>query len=137
MSIRTARLVLLCGFLAAPFLIASVVVQAHHAVAGVYDLNKEVVLEGKLKKLNFTNPHASIELSVPDKKIKGKVTDWKLTTASVQTLTREGINKSSMKPGEVLKVTILPAKNGSPTGFIRNLQLGDRSILLFFGNDQD
>ena len=130
MSIRTARLVLLCGFLAAPFLIASVVVQAHHAVAGVYDLNKEVVLEGKLKKLNFTNPHASIELSVPDKKIKGKVTDWKLTTASVQTLTREGINKSSMKPGEVLKVTILPAKNGSPTGFIRNLQLGDREIKL-------
>ena len=59
MSIRTARLVLLCGFLAAPFLIASVVVQAHHAVAGVYDLNKEVVLEGKLKKLNFTNPHAA------------------------------------------------------------------------------
>jgi len=111
--------------------------QAHHAVAGVYDLNKEIVLEGRLKKLNFTNPHASIELSVPDKKIKGKVTDWKLTTASVQILTREGINKSSMKAGEALKVTILPAKNGSPNGFIRNLQLGDRNILLFFGDGQD
>ena len=111
--------------------------QAHHAVAGVYDLNSEMVLEGRLKKLNFTNPHASIELSVPDKKIKGKVTDWKLTTASVQILTREGINKTSMKPGEALKVTILPAKNGSPTGFIRNVQLGDRTILLFFGDGQD
>ena len=137
MSIRTARRLVLCGLLIAPFLIAGVAVQAHHAVAGVYDLTKEVVLEGKLKKLNFTNPHASIELSVPDKKIKGKVTEWKLTTASVQTLTREGINKTSMKPGEVLKVTILPAKNGSPTGFIRNVQLGDRNILLFFGNGQD
>ena len=137
MSIRTARRLVLCGLLIAPFLIASVSVQAHHAVAGVYDLTKEVVLEGKLKKLNFTNPHASIELTVPDKKIKGKVTEWKLTTASVQTLTREGINKTSMKPGEVLKVTILPAKNGSPTGFIRNVQLGDRNILLFFGDGQD
>jgi hypothetical protein len=126
------RLVVLGGFL-----MVGGALQAHHAVAGVYDLNKEVVLEGRLKKLNFTNPHASIELSVPDKKIKGKVTDWKLTTASVQILTREGINKSSMKRGEVLKVTILPAKNGSPTGFIRNLQLGDRSILLFFGDGQD
>ena len=132
MSTRTARLFVLCGFL-----MAGVALHAHHAVAGVYDLNKEVVLEGRLKKLNFTNPHASIELSVPDKKIKGKVTDWKLTTASVQTLTREGINKTSIKPGEALKVTILPAKNGSPTGFIRNLQLGDRNILLFFGNGQD
>jgi DNA/RNA endonuclease YhcR with UshA esterase domain len=112
-----------------------VALQAHHAVAGVYDLNKEVVLEGRLKKLNFTNPHASIELSVPDK--DGKITDWILTTASTQTLTREGINKTSMKPGEVLKVTVLPARNGNPAGFIRNLQLGDRNILLYFGNGVD
>ena len=137
MTTRIGRLAVLSSFLMAAAMISAVAVQAHHAVAGVYDLNKEVVLEGRLKKLNFTNPHASIELSVPDKKVKGKVTDWKLTTASVQILTREGINKSSMKPGEALKVTILPAKNGSPNGFIRNLQLGDRNILLFFGDGQD
>jgi hypothetical protein len=136
MSSRTARLVL-CGFLMAGIGGSVVALQAHHAVAGVYDLNKEVVLEGRLKKLNFTNPHASIELSVPDKKVKGKVVDWVLTTASIQTLTREGINKTSMKPGEVLKVTILPARNGNPAGFIRNLQLGDRNILLFFGDGTD
>ena len=134
MTTRIARLVALCGF---GFLMAGVAVQAHHAVAGVYDLNKEIVLEGRLKKLNFTNPHASIDLEVPDKKVKGKITQWKLTTASVQTLTREGINKTSMKAGEVLKVTVLPAKNGSPSGFIRNLQLGDRNILLFFGDGTD
>ena len=113
------------------------VVQAHHAVAGVYDLNKEIVLEGRLKKLNFVNPHANIELSVPDKKIKGKVVDWILTTASVQTLTRQGVTKDAMKPGEPLKVTILPARNGNPAGFIRNLQLGDKNILLFFGDGTD
>ena len=137
MTSRIIRLVTLSGFVMATALLSVVGLQAHHAVAGVYDLNKEIVLEGRLKKLNFTNPHASIELSVPDKKVKGKIVDWKLTTASVQILTREGISKSSMKPGEALKVTILPAKNGSPTGFIRNLQLGDRNILLFFGDGQD
>jgi hypothetical protein len=137
MSRRTAGLAILSGFLMAAFVVNTVAVQAHHAVAGVYDLNKEVVLEGRLKKLNFTNPHASIDLEVPDKKVKGKVVEWKLTTASVQTLTREGINKSSMKAGEILKVTILPAKNGNPAGFIRNLQLGDRNILLFFGDGTD
>jgi hypothetical protein len=130
MSSRTARLLAMCGVLMFALVITGVSLQAHHAVAGIYDLNKEVVLEGRLKKLNFTNPHASIELSVPDK--DGKITDWVLTTASVQILTREGINKSSMKPGEALKVTILPARNGNPAGFIRNLQLGDRNILLFF-----
>jgi hypothetical protein len=119
------------------FVLAGAGVQAHHAVAGVYDLNKEIVLEGRLKKLNFVNPHANIELSVPDKKVKGKVVDWVLTTASVQTLTRQGVTKSAMKPGELLKVTILPARNGGPTGFIRNLQLGDKNILLFFGDGTD
>jgi hypothetical protein len=107
--------------------LASVVaVNAHHVVAGIYDLNKEVVLQGRLKKLNFTNPHASIELTVPE--AGGKVTDWVLTTASTQTLTRQGISKSAMKPGEILKVTILPARNGSPTGFIRSLALGDKEF---------
>ncbi len=128
MGTRTARPLVTFGFLLAGFVITGVALQAHHAVAGVYDLNKEVVLEGRLKKLNFRNPHPSIELSVPDK--DGKVTDWILTTASLQTLTAEGVNKTSMKPGEILKVTILPARNGSPNGFIRNLQLGDRNILL-------
>ena len=135
MTSRTARLLVMCGFLVVGLVMTGVALQAHHAVAGVYDLNKEVVLQGRLKKLNFTNPHASIELSVPDK--DGKVTDWILTTASIQTLTREGINKTSMKPGEILKVTILPARNGNPAGFIRNLQLGDRDIKLFFGNGID
>ena len=135
MTTRTARLpvlFVLCGLLMTG---AGVALQAHHAVAGVYDLNKEVVLQGVLKKLNFTNPHASIELTVanPD----GTFTDWVLTTASITTLTREGINKTSMKPGEKLKVTVLPAKNGHPAGFIRNLQLGDRNIKLFNGDGKD
>src|SRR2546426_1795200 len=130
MRMRAAGLVVLCGSL-----MAGAGLEAHHAVAGVYDLNKEVVLEGRLKKLNFTNPHASIELTVPNK--DGTFTEWKLTTASVTNLTREGINKDSMKPGEILKVTILPAKNGNPVGFIRSLQLGDRDIKLFFGDSRD
>ena len=135
MSTRVARLAVLCGSVMVGIVIAGGTLQAHHAVAGVYDLNKEMVLEGRLKKLNFTNPHASIELTVPNK--DGTFTDWILTTASVQTLTREGINKTSMKPGEILKVTVLPAVNGHPSGFIRNLTLGDREIKLFFGDGRD
>ena len=135
MKTRTAGLIVLCGFL-----MVGPGLKAHHAVAGVYDLNKEVVLEGRLKKLNFTNPHASIQLTVPNKKngkADGTFTDWVLTTASITTLTREGINKTSMKPGEILKVTVLPARNGNPAGFIRSLQLGDRDIRLFFGDSRD
>ena len=109
--------------------------QAHHAVAGVYDLNKEVVLQGELLKLNFTNPHSNIHLAVAN--ADGTTTEWVLTTASIQVLTRQGINKTSIKPGEILKITALPARNGNPAGFIRSLELGDREFKLFQGDGTD
>ena len=102
--------------------------QAHHAVASVYDLNKEVVLEGQLTKLNFVNPHPNLLVAVPN--ADGTVTQWTLTTASIQNLTRQGIDRTSIKPGESLKITILPARNGSPSGFVRRLDLGDKTFNL-------
>lgn len=122
MKTLTVALIVLSGFLT-----VSVGIEAHHAVAGVYDLNKEVVLQGRLKKLNFTNPHASIVLTVPNKGGKG-TTDWTLTTASITNLTRQGFKRTSIKPGDILKATILPARNGNPAGFIRSLDLGDQQF---------
>ena len=131
MTTRTVRLVALCGFL-----MAGVGVQAHHSLAGVYDLAHEVVLVGTLDKLNFTNPHSSIELNVQNK--DASITKWTLVTASNAVLTRQGVTKSSIKPGDVLKVTTLPAKNGNPLGFIKSLDLGDgKDIKLFFDNQQN
>jgi hypothetical protein len=98
--------------------------QGHHAVASVYDLNKEIVIEGQLTKLNFVNPHPSLLVAVPN--ADGTVTEWTLTTASVQNLIRQGLNKTSIKPGESLKITALPARNGNPAGFVRRLELGDK-----------
>src|SRR5688572_31648490 len=117
------RLVALSGLLA-----VGTELQAHHAVAGVYDLNKEITLEGQLTKLNFVNPHASMHVAVPN--ADGTVTEWILTTASIQTLTRQGLNKTSIKPGESLKIVALPARNGNPAGFIRRVDLGDKTFEL-------
>ena len=116
-------------------LVVGAPLQAHHAVAGVYDLNKEVILQGELLKLNFTNPHSNIHLAVAN--ADGTTTEWVLTTASIQVLTRQGINKTSIKPGEILKITALPARNGNPAGFIRSLELGDREYKLFQGDGTD
>ena len=127
MSKLVVRLVALSGFL-----MLGAEVQAHHAVASAYDLNKEVVLEGTLLKLNFTNPHSNIHLGVPNK--DGTTTEWVLTTASIQALTQRGFNKTSIKPGDALKVTILPARNGDPAGFIRKVELGDKEFKLFNDN---
>ncbi|HEX6999920.1 MAG TPA: DUF6152 family protein [Gammaproteobacteria bacterium] len=108
------------------FLMVAGGVQAHHAVASVYDLNKEIVLEGELTKLNFRNPHSNLILAVPNP--DGTTTEWVLTTASLQVLTRAGVSSQSIKPGQILKITALPARNGNPAGFIRRLELGDRKF---------
>lgn len=115
------RLVALGGLLT-----AGAGLQAHHAAASIYDLNKEVVLQGTLERLNFRNPHSNLILDVKNK--DGTVTKWTLTTAAIQVLTRAGVNRDSIKPGAALKVTILPARNGDPAGFVRRLELGDRKI---------
>ena len=130
MTTRTIRLVVLCGFL-----MAGVGLEAHHSLAGVYDLNKEMVLVGALTELRFTNPHSSIHLSVKNQ--DGSMTEWSLVTASNTVLTRQGVTKSSIKPGDILKITILPARNGNPLGFIKSLELGDKDIKLFFENGQN
>lgn len=117
------RSVALCGFLT-----VGAEAQAHHAAASTYDLNTEVVLEGQLTKLNFRNPHSNLLLEVTND--DGTTTEWVLTTPSIQMLTRAGVNRDSIKPGETLKITILPAKNGNPAGFIRRLELSDREINL-------
>jgi len=127
MSSRSVRLLVASGLLIAGVIVAGRPLQAHHAVAGVYDLNKEIVMEGKLKKLNFVNPHASIVLTVENKKTH-KLVDWTLTTASVTSLTLQGFGKSTIKPGDPLKVTILPAVNGNPAGYIRRISLGDKDF---------
>lgn len=116
-----ARLVALGGFL-----VVGAEPQAHHAVASVYDLNTEIVLQGRLQKLNFRNPHSNLILEVPNE--DGTITEWTLTTAATQVLTRAGVDRDSIKPGAILKITVLPARNGDPAGFIRRLELGDREF---------
>jgi hypothetical protein len=109
-------------------LLVGVQSQAHHAVAGVYDLNKEIVLQGELVEVNIRNPHSNLVLAVPGE--NGSKTEWVLTTASIQTLARAGINRSSLKAGDALRITALPALNGNPAGFIRRLELSDRDVQL-------
>jgi hypothetical protein len=110
------------------YLLLGVESQAHHAVAGVYDLNKEIRLQGQLVEVNIRNPHSNLVLAVANE--DGTSTKWTLTTASVQTLARSGINRTSLKAGDSLSITALPALNGNPAGFIRRLELSDREISL-------
>ncbi len=104
---RTLGCVALFGWLMA----ASVSLQAHHSLAGVYDMKKETNLEGTVASIKFSNPHGSLTLTV--KNADGTTTDWVMTLGSATALAQRGIGKTgpnALHAGDNIKVMFLPAQ---------------------------
>jgi Family of unknown function (DUF6152) len=133
MIARTFVGVVLCGWL-----VAGASLQAHHSLAGVYDMRKEGDLKGTFVSIKLTNPHGSLTLAV--KNPDGTSTDWVMTTGSATTLADRGITKANtgLKVGDEISVKFLPARNGSPLGFLKSVTLADgRTLMISAGNAAD
>jgi hypothetical protein len=63
----------LCGAVLLTVMIGAVPLRAHHSFA-MFDTGKRVTLVGTVTAFEWTNPHAYIELDVPDE--KGAVKHW-------------------------------------------------------------
>ena len=130
---RTFGCVVLCVWL-----MASGSLQAHHSLAGVYEMKKEAEVSGTLTKIQFVNPHGSLTLAV--KNPDGSTTDWVFTTGSATTLAERGIGKNSnvLKAGDTITAKFIPARNGSPLGFLKSITTADgRVIVISLGNPND
>ena len=130
---RTLGLVVLCG------LMASVTLQAHHSLAGVYDMKKDMELAGAVQSVKFVNPHGSLTVSV--KNADGSTTPWVLTLGSATGLAQRGIGKTgpnALHAGDNIMVKFLPARDGSPLGFLKSVTMPDgRVIVISAGNPND
>ena len=123
----------LCGVMA-----TGGVLQAHHSLAGVYDMKAEKEVTGTLTKIMFVNPHGSLHMEV--KNPDGTVKEWTFTTGSATTLAERGIGKSSnmLKPGDTITAKFIPARNGNPLGFLKSVTLADGKVInISNGNPAD
>jgi hypothetical protein len=93
---------------------------AHHGNAA-YDDKNPVTIKGSVTEFAWTNPHAQIYLDVKDD--KGNVVHWSVETYSPGKLVRAGWTKESVKVGDQVSINLIPAKNGSPVGFLHKLVL--------------
>ena len=113
--------------------------QAHHSLAGVYDMKAEKEVSGEVSSIKFSNPHGSLTLSV--KSADGSSTDWVLTLGSATALAQRGIGKTgpnALHQGDKISVKFLPAKDGSPLGFLKTVIMPDgRVIQISAGNPND
>ena len=130
---RTLGCMALCGWLLASSL------QAHHSLAGVYDMKAEKELAGTVTSIKFSNPHGSLAIAV--KNPDGSTTDWVLTLGSATALAQRGIGKTgpnALHAGDSITVKFLPARDGSPLGFLKTVTMPDgRVIQISAGNPND
>ena len=120
-------------------LVASVSLQAHHSLAGVYDMKAEKEVAGAVESIKFSNPHGSLTIGV--KNPDGSTTDWVMTLGSATALAQRGIGKTgpnALHTGDNITVKFLPARNGSPLGFLKTVIMPDgRVIQISAGNPND
>jgi len=124
---RTLGLLALLGLLMAA---SSTLLLAHHSLAGVYDMKNDKELSGTVTAIKFSNPHGSLTVAV--KNADGSTTEWVLTLGSATALAQRGIGKTgpnALHAGDQIKVKFLPAKDGSPLGFLKTVTMPDGRVV--------
>jgi hypothetical protein len=89
---------------------------AHHGNAA-YDEKNPITVKGTVTEFAWENPHVQVYFDAKDE--KGNIVHWSVETLSPGKLVRCGWTKDGVKAGDVVAVTLDPAKTGAPVGFLR------------------
>jgi hypothetical protein len=100
--------------LALGVLLTAIPLFAHHGGTSLYDMSKQVTVDATVTEFLWTNPHVEISLDAKDD--KGKVKHWTLEANSPPVVVNRGWNRKSLQPGDVVKVTFNPSRNGASVG---------------------
>jgi hypothetical protein len=101
-------------------------VMAHHASAAYADKPLEFK-NVTITKFSWINPHSLIYFDAKD--ANGNVVNWTCETAAPQALRLIGWAKESVAPGDVVSITLYPAKNGNRAGRLNKMVLADGTVL--------
>jgi hypothetical protein len=115
----------LLSFLATAMLLALPVL-AHHSFT-MFDATKVITITGTVTDFQWTNPHAYIEIDVPDE--SGAIKHWAIEMGSPSILQQSGWKFSNLKKGDKTTLVINPLKDGRPGGFLNTATLPDGRVL--------
>lgn len=113
--------------LAVSMLTGTGVVLAHHSFA-MFDTTTSVTLSGTVTEFQWTNPHAYIELDVPESNGTAKK-HWSIELGSPSILQQSGWKYKDVKVGDKVTVTVSPQRNKQPIGLLVQVKLPDGRVL--------
>lgn len=105
---------LLAGSLSILALTATGPAKAHHSFA-MFDRTRSNSVEGVVKEFEWTNPHSWLRVVVTGPDNKEEVWAFEIGGGPT-TLGRRGWKRSSFKPGDRVKVTLHPLRQGGNGG---------------------
>ena len=82
---------------------------AHHSFAATYIVDKEIKIEGKLVEFLYRNPHSFIKVEATGD--KGQVQTWAVEWGGGAQLSRDGVSRDSLKPGDHIIITGNPGRD--------------------------
>ena len=116
---------LVSAFIGAMLAAAAVPAWAHHAVQKVFDLNKPITVTGAITEVEWVNPHSYVTIDVKD--AKGAAQQWTFELPGPAALRAAGLRSDNrtLKPGEMVTIDAIAAKDGTPAGFVYKLHTRD------------
>lgn len=109
------------GVWLAAALLASPPASAHHS-GSMYDDTKEVVLEGTVVQFKWGNPHVFLLVDVPSKSGAKRYT---FEGPAPSTMSKDGWTFKSLKPGDKIKVSANPVRDGRFVGQLLDVTFPD------------
>jgi hypothetical protein len=99
---------------------------AHHSTT-MYNMASPTTVTGKVKRFEWTNPHAFIYLDVTGE--DGKVTTWEIEMMSLNHLKSYGWTSKTVAEGQTISCTGGAAKSGAPAMLSSLVKLGDGRLI--------
>ena len=99
---------------------------AHHSFA-MFDTANPITLNGVVTAFQWTNPHAYIELDVPE--AGGGVKHWTIELGSPSILMRANWKFNTLKKGDKVTAVVSPLRNGEPGSLLSRITLADGRVL--------
>lgn len=113
-------------FLLGGILLFCLPASAHHGGASTNDEPVEFK-NVTVTKFAWANPHCLVYFDAKD--AKGNVVNWAAETSAPQALLLTGWEKTSLRPGDKITITMRTAKSGAPAGRLTKIVLADGTEL--------